>query len=113
MLGLQIEHIDRLKDELSRRANEVEVAANEARQRLTLALSHEQAVTTAWAELDLWHAKREARFKAYEQKLAQSRPLRTAAPGLGGFGVAAPLARPAGCGPVDGSSAVTVSVSNA
>jgi pSer/pThr/pTyr-binding forkhead associated (FHA) protein len=113
LLGSQFEHIDRLKDEVARRAEEVEQAVTGARERLALALSHEHAVTAAWEELDRWHAQREARFKAHQEKLANFRRLPALAGELEGFAVAAPLARPAGCPDSAGSGTVTVSVSNA
>ena len=113
LLGLQFEHIDRLKAEISRRADEAERAASDARERLALALSHEQAVSAAWEELDRWHAEREARFKAYQEEAAQRRPRPPVTGGLEGFAIAAPHARPAGCSEAAGSGVVTVSVSNA
>ena len=112
LLGLQFEHIDRLKAEISRRADEAERAAGDARERLALALSHEQAVSAAWEELDRWHAEREARFTAQQEKATQRRPRVPVAGGLEGFAMAAPHARPAGCSEVANSGVVTVSVSN-
>jgi len=68
LLELQFEHVSQLRRELSRRAAELDQLAQQARERLAQALTHEQAVTAAWAELDRWHAAREARFKALCQQ---------------------------------------------
>jgi pSer/pThr/pTyr-binding forkhead associated (FHA) protein len=93
-LKLRLEHIESLKAELSQRAIEVEQVAEEARKRLALALSHEQAVTAAWQELDRWHAAREARYKLLLEQAAKARQRFASAAGINGLPNAAPIAHP-------------------
>ncbi|HQL53212.1 MAG TPA: FHA domain-containing protein [Phycisphaerae bacterium] len=94
LLDVQSAHLERTKAELAKRAAEVEQAANEARDRLALALSHEQAVTAAWEELDRWHARREAAFQDHLASLPPApRPKRPGAD-LPGLPDAPPVARP-------------------
>ncbi len=57
LLELERDHLERLRADVARRETELEQAETEARERLALALAHEQAVTAAWEELDRWHAR--------------------------------------------------------
>jgi pSer/pThr/pTyr-binding forkhead associated (FHA) protein len=58
LVALEREHLDHLKAELARREDQVAQTEKEARERLALAVAHEQAVTAAWEELDRWHSSR-------------------------------------------------------
>ncbi len=68
LLALESEHLERLKADHARREAEIEQAEKEARDRLALAVAHEQAVTAAWGELDRWHARH--RKKAADETCA-------------------------------------------
>ncbi len=57
LLALESEHLERLKADHVRREAEIEQAEKEARDRLALAVAHEQAVTAAWEEMDCRHVR--------------------------------------------------------
>lgn len=76
---------------LARRVAEVEQANRKARERLAMAIRHEQAVTAAWEELDRWHAAREAKFQTLTGASVDGAPR----PPASGLPDAPPVARPA------------------
>jgi len=88
LLELQSEHVEKLKTDLSQRLAEADAMAEEARERLSEAIAHEQAVTAAWQELDHWHESWEARHKARESGAA------SAAASKEGLPAGAPLVQP-------------------
>jgi pSer/pThr/pTyr-binding forkhead associated (FHA) protein len=74
LLAREAEQIEQMKAELARREAKIEQLDKEARERLDLAVAHEQAVTAAWQELDRYHATRSPRAKGHTSADAKPAP---------------------------------------
>lgn len=94
LIKLQSEQLERHKNELAKREKQVEQALAEANRRLEEAVAREQAVATAWAELDRWFAAWESSRRGMTAAEGEGRPATRLAAGLGGLPDAPPIARP-------------------
>ena len=103
LLALRLDHTNQLKAQLSQRAAEIERTGAEARARLAQAVKHEQALTSAWQELERWHSTLEARYKMLRGQATSDLPTPPPDAGLKHIRNAAPVAQlftpPDGLGP--------------
>ena len=91
LVGLQSSYTEEVKKQLEQKAADVERAAGEARARLALALKHEQALTSAWQELERWHGTLQARYNSLRSQVTNDLPAPPPSAGLKHLQNAAPV----------------------